>query len=87
VGEGGKRVQEKVPDMVPVAVEPTSTAAAKCSHKPFLKKDGSRADCVCQWSPPKRKGEESVRAYETRIAEWRKLRDSVAKKRGVQLAK
>jgi len=88
VGPEGKRVQAERPvSAPPVVAQATggSVVKGKCSHKPFLKKDGSKADCVCQWTAPKRKGEESATAYKTRISEWEKLRNTVAKKRGVVL--
>jgi len=90
VGEGGKRVQELAPVTAPLVkvVEPkTSVVMGKCSHKPFLKKDGSQADCVCQWTPPKQRKDESPAAYKTRVSEWEKVRAAVANKRGIRLAK
>jgi hypothetical protein len=88
VGEGGKRVDKAAPRQVSPrkVVEPKrGVVMGKCSHKPFLKKDGSKADCVCQWTPPKRRGEESQAAYKSRISDWEKVRNAVAKKRGIVL--
>lgn len=71
VNDKGKRIQE--------------VKKVVCSHKPYFKKDGTRAPCVCEWNEPKRRPNEDQVAYNLRLANWKTNRYAVAKKRGVAL--
>ena len=75
VDQKGRRVKEEAPER----------EQPKCQHKPYFKKDGSRAACVCEWNEPKRRPNEDQVAYNLRLANWKTNRYAVAKKRGVAL--